>query len=110
MKLSLRLTCSLLAVSGLFLCGPLQAAGLVTYAGGDGSTMEKAVVIKGADEMTGVNAEYTYLTRRFPGYKMRQQGVSSKDKHSYDTLEFTTAKGEKKTIYFDITTFFGKPE
>jgi hypothetical protein len=28
--------------------------------------------------------------------------------HAYDVLEFKTADGKKKTLYFDITAFFGK--
>ena len=95
-------------VAGLLGCVAAQAAPPISYAGGDGSTLEKAVVIKGGNEETGVRAEYTYLDRHFPGYKRGGQSVSSHDKRTYDTLDFTTAKGEKKTVFFDITDFFGK--
>ena len=108
MKMTRRAVYFLLAVVSFCMGGEMVAAPPISYAGGDGSSIEKAVIIKGGDEESGVQAEYTYLARHFPGYKMGQQSVSSKGKHSYDTLEFTTAKGEKKTIYFDITAFFGK--
>ena len=95
-----------LVVGGVSLGGSLRVAPPVTFAGGDDSALEKAVVIKGGNEETGVHAEYAYLAQHFPGYEMGQQSVSSKDKHSYYTLEFTTARGEKKTVYFDITGFY----
>ena len=90
--------------------GPAGAKppGVITYAGGDGSSLEKSVVIKGATEESGVRAEYAYLAKHFPGYKRDNQGVMSKGKRTYDMLDFTTAAGEKTKIYFDITDFFGK--
>lgn len=96
------------AVLSLFACATLQAAPPIRYAGGDGSSMEKAVVIKGGNEETGVHAEYDYLAKHFPGYQRGGQSLFSKGKHNYDELDFTTAKGEKKTIYFEITAFLGK--
>jgi len=80
----------------------------ITYSGGDGSSFEKAVAIHGATEQTGVDAEYDYLARHFPGYHQSRQSLTSHEKRRYDVLEFTTANGAKMTIYFDITEFFGK--
>ncbi len=80
----------------------------ITYAGGDGSSIEKAVVINGATEETGVHAEYEYLARQHPGYKRGGQSLQSHNGKAYDVLEFTTADGKKSTIYFDISAFFGK--
>lgn len=83
-------------------------AGGVTYAGGDGTSLEKAIVIKGATESTGVAAEYEYLKKHFPGYKMSQQSLIQKEGKAYDVLDFTTADGKKMTVFFDISDFFGK--
>ena len=80
----------------------------VSYAGGDGSSIEKAVVIKGATEETGVDAEYAYLRQHYPGYHLKKQSLQGGGKRSYDVLDFTTADGKAKLIYFDITEFFGK--
>jgi hypothetical protein len=80
----------------------------ITYSGGDGSSFEKAVVIHGASEQTGVDAEYDYLAKHFPGYHQGKQSLRSHEKHRYDVLEFTTANGATMTMYFDITEFFGK--
>ena len=80
----------------------------ITYAGGDGSSLEKAIIIKGATEATGVHAEYEYLAKHYPGYKRGRQSLSSNKGRAYDVLEFTTADGRKMVIFFDITEFFGK--
>jgi len=80
----------------------------VSYTGGDGSSFEKAVVIHGANELTGVDAEYDYLAQHYPGYHRGKQSLSFHGKRHFDVLEFTTAGGKKRTIHFDITEFFGK--
>ena len=80
----------------------------VSYAGGDGSSIEKAVVIKGATEETGVRAEYAYIEKHYPGYKRGGQSLQSVKGRSYDAIDITTSDGKKKTVYFDITQFFGK--
>ena len=80
----------------------------VTFAGGDGSSLEKAIIVKGATEQTGVDAEYAYLAQHYPGYKLGRQSLQHVKGRSYDVLDFTTADGKKMTIFFDITEFFGK--
>jgi hypothetical protein len=80
----------------------------VSYAGGDGSSIEQAVIIKGATESTGVHAEYVWIAQRYPGYRRGLQSLRESGGKQYDVLEFTTASGEKKCVYFDITDFYGK--
>ena len=104
---SRRVLSVLLAVS--FLHGAtVHAAPPPTFAGGDGSSEEKAVVIKGGTEETGVAAEYKYLDQHFSGSKRGNQGVFASKGKQFDRLEFTTSRGEKKTLFFDITGFYGK--
>jgi len=74
----------------------------------DGSSFENAIVIKEKTEKPGVDAEYIWLKKNYPGYKLIRQSLSSKEKNYYDVMEIKTADGENKTIYFDITNFFGK--
>lgn len=74
----------------------------------DGSSYEKAIVISSKSETAGVNAEYVYLRKAYPGYKLARQSLSHKDKKAYDIMSITTADGDKKDVYFDITGFFGK--
>ena len=74
----------------------------------DGSSYENAIIINEKTEGPGVDAEYKWLKKNYPGYKMISQSLDHKGSKHYDLLHIQTADGEKKTIYFDITNFFGK--
>ena len=75
---------------------------------GDGSSFEKAVVIMKYHESEGVAAEYVWLRENYPGCKFKGQALSKHNKIPYDILNFTTAEGVEKSIYFDISNFYGK--
>jgi len=77
-------------------------------AGRDGSSFVKAIIIKETSETTGVPAEYTWLKEHYPGYRFQQQSLVYDKNTPYDILEIITAQGEKKSVYFDISNFFGK--
>lgn len=87
----------------------VQAPPGIVYAGSDGSSLANAVVIqtelKGS---AGVRSEYAWLSQRYPGYKRRLQALLHKGDRSYDRLDITTADGRELSVYFDITSFFGK--
>ena len=74
----------------------------------DGSSYDKAIVVKEKNETKGIAAEYKWLRDNYPGYKLISQSLDTKEKKRYDIMEIETANGEKKTVYFDITNFFGK--
>ena len=80
----------------------------VRYSGGQGTSFEDAVIIMEKTETTGVDAEYDWLREHYPGYKLVSQSLSSKDGKHYDVMKIKTASGEDKTVYFDISNFFGK--
>jgi len=82
----------------------------VIYAGGDGSSFEQAVVIIGGTILSGPNAEYAYIERRFPGYDCCEQRVREHKGRTFDVLQFTTAGGENKVIYFDISGHLANPQ
>ena len=87
---------------------PGKKSGL-RYEGGDGSSMEKAVVIKGAkDTSAGVRAEYDWVAKKFPGYQRKQQSLQANGGKRYDVLTIVTKQGKEVDVYFDITEFFGK--
>jgi hypothetical protein len=84
-------------------------SGLITYAGGDGTSMEQAVVVLGAsNSFAGIRAEYHWLQARFPGYKRRSQALLRSGGKSYDRVEVELPDGGIASFYFDITAFFGK--
>ena len=79
----------------------------VTYSGGDGSTIEKAVIIKAPNNFVGVRAEYDWIKKNHPNWRLKQQSLLNVRDKAYDKMDFETPEGPK-TIYFDITDFFGK--
>jgi len=74
----------------------------------DGSSIEKAIVIKAGDESSGVGKEYAILAKMFPKYRMKSQGTSSRGFRNYDIMTILTADNIEKVVYFDITNFYGK--
>jgi hypothetical protein len=74
-----------------------------TISGGDGSSIEKAVIIKAPDNFIGVRVEYAWIKKNCPGWKLEKQSAFKAGK-----MEFSTPDGRQKTIYFDITAFYGK--
>ena len=81
----------------------------ITFGGGDGTSAEKAVVIKGAaGEDDGVKAEYKWLRTNYPGYRLKRQSLQSINHKSFDVIEFNDKDGKGVKIYFDISRFFGK--
>jgi hypothetical protein len=80
----------------------------VVYAGGDGSTLEKAVIVQTNTEKVGIRAEYAWLAQRYPGSKRISQALFHKDGKSYDLLTIQTKNGKEVKTYFDISSFFGK--
>lgn len=75
---------------------------------GEGSSYDKAVVITSKNETEGINAEYAWLKEHYPGYKTEMQSLNYQNKKPYDILNIITADGTKKSVYFDISGFFGK--
>ena len=74
----------------------------------DGSSFEKAIVINEKTETKGIDAEYAWIKKNYPGYKMRSQSLSHKGKKSYDIIHIETSDNKLVDLYFDITKFFGK--
>ena len=85
----------------------------IQYEGGDGSSMEQAVVIKSANgEAEGVAAERMWIQKVHPDWKKSAQRlvypIKSDSNRRYDLIDYITLDGETRTIFFDITDFFGK--
>lgn len=80
----------------------------VRYAGGDGSSYDNAVMILGANMLSGVVAERDYIQQRYPGCELRKQSLHEHDRRRFDLIEFVTVAGDEKLIYFDISAFHCK--
>jgi hypothetical protein len=84
-------------------CQPL------VYSGGDGSSCEQAVVIREARyRETGRLAEHLWLDQKYPGYRDLKQSALDSGNRRYDLVEFATAEGETRKVYFDTTDFFNR--
>lgn len=83
--------------------------GNLVFEGGDGSSVEQAVIIRNAkNEEEGVDAESRWIRKVHPGWRKGNQALLNVKGRSYDQIEYETPAGKSRTIYFDITEFFGK--
>jgi len=68
----------------------------------DGSSVEKAIVLR------SIGAEYAWMRRHFPGFQPGTQSLQEIDGKPYDVLTWRNDEGEERTVYFDISGFFGR--
>ncbi len=86
----------------------------IRFEGGDGLSIEKAIVIVGAkNESEGVAAEYLYLNDKYgprgEGYVLQSQRMKMEKDRVYDSLKIEVpALDQTLEYFFDITDFFGK--
>ena len=71
------------------------------------------MVISGAtNSVAGISAEYNYLQQKFGpqnvNWKLQRQGVLHQKGKVYDRMDLKMKDGSKKTVFFDISEFFGK--
>lgn len=86
----------------------------VVYGGGDGKSLESAIIIKSAgNERNGVAAEYAYIAKKlgvkFVDWKPVGQSTITEAKRKIDLIKIQDIqKDEIILFYFDITEFYGK--
>lgn len=79
----------------------------IRYSGGNGSSLEEAVVIHTLDHTWGVEAEYWYLNYTYGRIKKRSQSVrNGAGGRHYDCISFTALGGRELSIYFDISGYY----
>lgn len=104
-----RLVFALLILSG---CTPhrVETPPTTYYAGGDGSSIESAITFPHATSSAdGVPLEYQWLAEHYPGYRRTRQSSLTVDGRRYDMLKIVTPDGAQRTVYFDMTSWFGMP-
>ena len=76
----------------------------------DGSSIESAIPIEADNTFTGIRMEHMLLSQLYPGYVFEMQALIFLPDRSerFDRMTIITTEGEKKDVYFDITSFFGK--
>ena len=85
----------------------------VSYSGGDGSSIEKAVRIEGAGSKSdSIRAEevWTWNHNLFYNQNVVRPKRAREERGSmrYDSFTIQTKRGQSKTIYFDVTRATGK--
>ena len=86
----------------------------IIYEVGDGTSMEKAIVIKFAEnERNGIASEYAYVEKKYGkkiiDWKLLNQSSDSKNDKKFDVLTIQILQSSQVlSISFDITEFFGK--
>jgi len=110
-----KLIAFLLLISLIIACSPSKnistgTTGNTTTVGTerDGSSYHKAIIIKEKNETKGIKAEYEWLRKNYPGYEAKKQALIVQKKTPYDVITIVTENGEEKSIYFDISNFYGK--
>jgi hypothetical protein len=86
---------------------------MVEFTEKSGETPEDAIVILNTkDSIEGVNAEYEYLGRKYgmrgKDWNLKLQSLVQNEGKFYDRMDLIFSDGSEKTIYFEITEFFGK--
>lgn len=74
----------------------------------DGSSYASAIVINSNSEMDGIAQEYRWIEKHYPGYQRGRQSLLFNEGRAFDLLEFKDVNGISHSVYFDITSFFGK--
>ena len=75
--------------------------------GGDGSSIQNAIIISECSNLEGVDQEYIEIRKRFGDYQLIQQTLLDVEDRMYDKLDLDI-NGRIIEVYFDITEFFGK--
>ncbi len=70
--------------------------------GADGSSVAQAVVVGSVVE------EYAWIQEHCPGFQREMQALAEIEGRPYDIITIRNARGEERTVYFDISRFFGK--
>lgn len=68
----------------------------------DGSSAKLAVIVNSVAE------EYSFIKRKHPGFRPEIQYLCQLEGKAYDVIDISNAAGEKRTLYFDVSGFYGK--
>lgn len=79
-----------------------------SFEGGDGRSLETAVIVVAPTEKIGMHAQNAWLSENYPGSRKASQSLLAEKGKFYDALEITTGNGSKVTLYFDISSYMGK--
>ena len=84
---------------------------MVRYVEKSGESIEEAIIILDAESHAeGVASEYEYLERKYgkrgEDWEVERQALLQRDERYYDRIDMCFSDGTRKSVYFDITSFF----
>ena len=68
----------------------------------DGSCPAKAIVV------ASIADEYAWMEQHYPDFQLAIQALQEIDGNPLDVMTLSNDCGETRTVYFDISEFFGK--
>ena len=68
----------------------------------DGSSIKKAIVVDSIEE------EYLWIQENCTDFQPQMQSLQQINSKSYDVHRLINDRGEERTVYFDISRFYGK--
>ena len=78
----------------------------------DGESIEDAIIINATEDFQGIILEYAYLRRRFGtqdfDWELKKQSLIEQNNKAYDRMDLILKDGAKRSIFFDISSFFNK--
>lgn len=87
----------------------------IHFEGGNGNSLEQAIVIRGAlTSDAGIAAEKHWIARFYPDYAVVFQALVELDSQKgrqYDQLTIESREtGFRRDLYFDVASFYGSPD
>jgi hypothetical protein len=89
---------------------PARFLPTTVYSGGDGSSLEQAVVVMADTEPSGVLRENEWIFARYGKFRKTGVGLATVEQRKFDVIRVELADHSEKEIFFDITSFFGKAD
>jgi len=86
---------------------PAQYLAPTPFAGGDGSSVDQAVVVLAEAEDEGIDLEHHWIFDHYGRFRKIRGGLASADGRHFDVITVELGDHSEKTIYFDITGFYG---
>ena len=86
---------------------------MVNYSANEGNSIDDAIRITEVnDHFEGIDAEYLFIEDRFGkrgvGWKLVKQELLNEKQQVFDKITIELADQNVKSLYFNLTAFFGK--
>jgi hypothetical protein len=74
----------------------------------EGESLEAAVLVPAGNEEDGIAFENEWIYSRYGRFRRRSGGLASLAGRRYDVVKVELSDHTERTLYFDITDFFGR--